>query len=81
MLGWAGARARERHTSAEPHLRAHLGAQRIDGDEALRGFQVPERSTVAGVETLRQRADAANRADAHAKSAMMLSARTSATTH
>jgi hypothetical protein len=36
-----------RHRLAEPHL----GAQRIDADEALRGFQVPERSAVAGVET------------------------------
>jgi hypothetical protein len=41
-----------RHRSAKPHLRAHLGAQRIGGDEALRGFQVPERPAVAGVETL-----------------------------
>src|SRR5262245_4130824 len=39
------------------HLRAYLGAQRIDRYQLLAGVDVPEGPAVAGLEPLRQRAD------------------------
>src|SRR5262249_26839414 len=40
------------------HPGAHLRAQGVDRDEALGGVNMPEGPAVAGVEALRQRADA-----------------------
>src|SRR6188474_3770472 len=42
----------------EIHLRAHLGAQIVDQGQAGLGLDMPEGPAVAGVEPLRERADA-----------------------
>ena len=49
------------------HLRPHARAQRVDDGRALRRLDVPEGPAVAGLETLRQRADPVDRADRFAE--------------
>ena len=49
------------------HLGAHLRAECVDRFQALRRLDVPEGPDVAGVQPLRQRADAVDRADAVAE--------------
>jgi len=44
---------RERRPLIRPHLGAHLRAQRVDGDEAFGGLDVPEGPAVARFEALR----------------------------
>src|SRR5262245_18001742 len=50
-------------TSIEPHLGPNLRAQHIDRDQTVGRLQMPERPAVAGLQALRQRADAMDRAD------------------